>query len=69
MTNEDFSLAVPSNMTSRGCGSDLRKLIKKANNIGILAISTHGEINEHIIKDAIATAESLNKYYKDHPEE
>jgi hypothetical protein len=67
MTNKDFSLAASSNM--KGCGSDLPGLIKKANDVGILTISAYGEVNEHILKDAIATAESLNKYYKDHPEE
>jgi thiamine monophosphate synthase len=69
MTDRNFSPAMPSNTKDGLSGNDLQGLIKKANDAGIITVSAHGGLTEHILRDAIATAESLSKYYKDHPEE
>jgi hypothetical protein len=64
MKNSEMSKEMNPKITN----DSLQNLMQKANDVGILNISAHGGITEHILRDAIETSEYVDKYFEEHPE-
>jgi hypothetical protein len=67
--NKNVFTAANAGNIEMGADNNLRNLIQKANEVGILTISAHGGMTENILKDAIKSAEHLNNYIAKHPAE